>query len=156
MDHIAENLHTQYFGQNRTAAPLVKPGASIETYIETGLRAILQTTVNLLRAEYSPETITFGEPGVSAHMKVFVEGEIGWLPDPTKKGYLGVFLGPDQFDLSKAEFHVHMDLPNGKVYDKSFGLGRTWLDKPIKVNGKLFASVLKRDLDNFFLSAEKI
>ena len=152
MDNISEFLHAQYFCQTRTAAA-IKPGSSVETYIEEGLKATLQTMVNLLQVEY-PESITFGEPGTSGHMKVFVEGTIGWLPDPTKTGYLGVFLGPDQFDLSKAELHVTMDLPNGKKFSKSYNLGRMWLDKPIKMNGKQFAVILKQNLDAFFLSAE--
>lgn len=156
MDHIAETLHTQYFGRNRTAATLVKPGASVEDYIEAGLKATLQTTVNMLRAAYSPETITFNDAIAAGRMKAAIEGSIGWLPDPTQRGYLGVFLGPDQFDLSKAELYVVMDLPNGKKFSKAYNLGRMWLDKPTRMNGKQFAARLKLDLDAFFLSAENV
>lgn len=132
----------------RTAA---KHGVSVRSHIEDGLLAIVEGLTFDLQAQF-PESISFNTPAITGRMNASVEGTVNWLLDPSKKGYIMVGFGLDQFDLSKGELFLHIDLPNGKKLQKSFGSGSDWINKNALVNGKKFADVLGNNWIEPFLT----
>jgi hypothetical protein len=148
MDHTAQELLTSYFGTQHTAGQ-----ASVRSHIEDGLQDIMEAITGPLQQNFS-EAIKFHRPAVTGRMKASVEGDVGWNPDPTKKGYVMVSFGPDQFDLSKAELHLYIGLPNGKTFQKSWEEGDKWLNMPVSTIGAKYADFLMGHIDRFFLSAE--
>lgn len=149
MDSVANDLFGRYFSSQRTAAmPKVISG-----YISLGLLMVARVMYSYLASEFV-ESIKFNAPTINGRMTVGFDGEIGWLPEPSEKGYVFVSLKLDQFDLRKAELYYKFTLPNGSQKEKSLDLGSWWLDQPIPKVGKQLAEVLKDRLDGFFLAVE--
>lgn len=136
-------------GSARTAA---KHGVSVRAHIEDGLLAIVEALTFSLGDAFI-ESIKFNAPAVTGRLTASVEGTIEWNPDPAQKGDIFVSFGMDQFDLSKGELTLHIDLPSGNQLQKTFGVGSDWLAKPALSNGNKFADVLKMWIDGFFASA---
>jgi hypothetical protein len=136
-------------GKTRTAA---KHGVSVRAHIEDGLLAIVEA-ISFELGDAFIESIKFNAPAVTGRLQASVEGTVEWNPDPSQKGYIVISFGVDQFDLSKGELFLHIDLPSGKKIQKAFGAGSDWLAKPALSNGKKFAGVLKMWIEGFFASA---